>query len=212
MLASGDLKHTSLHASANWWFSNTRMMNTYDGRAAALWAEYLYLCMIWKKEKWSVESMLLRFRLCYIAQCFFPLENFETRTLLTHAHNIRHHVLSRLLVTIYFNRSIIHFHYSPSAQLYSLSTPRSYRTNPTTAAGTIASDPKDKFRRCAVQPGTICCEQLVQEGTYGRVYSGSLQLQQQAATELSEVLIKTVVGKNMASLLSNGFESTIIQV
>lgn len=83
------------------------------------------------------------------------------------------------------------------SQVYSLSTPRSYRTNPTAVAGcngsVVAADPKDKFRRCAVQPGTIGCEQLVQEGTYGRVYSGTLQ--HPVSGEPSEVLIKTVVGK-----------------
>lgn len=70
-------------------------------------------------------------------------------------------------------------------QVYSLSTPRSYHTN-------TAGDPKDKFRRFAVSPGTICCQHLIQEGTYGRVYSGTLH---HTTGEIRDALIKTVVGK-----------------
>lgn len=69
-------------------------------------------------------------------------------------------------------------------QVYSLSTPRSYHHN-------TNGDPKDKFRRVAVNAGTMCCEQLVLEGTYGRVYSGTLH---HPSGEQRNVLIKTVVG------------------
>lgn len=86
------------------------------------------------------------------------------------------------------------------------STGGSTTINGHAAAGAAAVDPKDKFRRCAVQPGTICCEQLVQEGTYGRVYSGTLQQQSTGAGagELVEALIKTVVGKNFRYAVLSG--------
>lgn len=41
-------------------------------------------------------------------------------------------------------------------------------------------------------PGTIRCQQLIQEGTYGRIYSGMLH---HSENETRDILIKTVVGK-----------------
>ncbi|KAG4078817.1 hypothetical protein HA402_015407 [Bradysia odoriphaga] len=71
---------------------------------------------------------------------------------------------------------------SQLTQVYSLSTPRSYRTNPT--------DPKEKFGPVTVSAGTIRSQHLLQEGTYGRVYSGTLHL---SSGETRDTLIKTVV-------------------
>uniref|UniRef100_A0A182UGP1 Uncharacterized protein n=1 Tax=Anopheles melas TaxID=34690 RepID=A0A182UGP1_9DIPT len=69
--------------------------------------------------------------------------------------------------------------------VYSLSTPaRSIHSN--------GSNPKDKLRRIAVSPGTILCQQLVQEGTYGRIYSGILH---HPLGETRDVLIKTELSK-----------------
>uniref|UniRef100_A0A182WTV9 WIF domain-containing protein n=1 Tax=Anopheles quadriannulatus TaxID=34691 RepID=A0A182WTV9_ANOQN len=63
----------------------------------------------------------------------------------------------------------------------------------------------DKLRRIAVSPGTILCQQLVQEGTYGRIYSGILH---HPLGETRDVLIKTVVDgaslSQVAYLLSEG--------
>uniref|UniRef100_A0A1B0CBX4 Uncharacterized protein n=1 Tax=Lutzomyia longipalpis TaxID=7200 RepID=A0A1B0CBX4_LUTLO len=74
---------------------------------------------------------------------------------------------------------------SQLTQICSLSTPRSFHSN--------VFDPKDKLRRVAVPQGTIQCRDVVQEGTYGRIYSGLLQ---NALTgEAHEVLVKTVVGE-----------------
>ncbi|KFB38174.1 tyrosine-protein kinase [Anopheles sinensis] len=83
-------------------------------------------------------------------------------------------------------------------QAGSLSTPaRSIHSN--------GSNPKDKLRRIAVSPGTIICQQLVQEGTYGRIYSGILH---HPLGETRDVLIKTVVDgaslSQVAYLLSEG--------
>lgn len=48
-------------------------------------------------------------------------------------------------------------------------------------------EPKDKIRHLPnVQAGTLQCEHLVREGTYGRIFGGKL-------TEHCDVLIKTVV-------------------
>ncbi|XP_050074129.1 tyrosine-protein kinase Drl [Anopheles maculipalpis] len=87
---------------------------------------------------------------------------------------------------------------SQLTQVYSLSTPaRSIHSN--------GSNPKDKLRRIAVSPGTIICQQLVQEGTYGRIYSGILH---HPLGETRDVLIKTVVDgaslSQVAYLLSEG--------
>uniref|UniRef100_A0A182QRR4 Protein kinase domain-containing protein n=1 Tax=Anopheles farauti TaxID=69004 RepID=A0A182QRR4_9DIPT len=87
---------------------------------------------------------------------------------------------------------------SQLTQVYSLSTPaRSIHSN--------SSNPKDKLRRIAVSPGTIICQQLVQEGTYGRIYSGILH---HPLGETRDVLIKTVVDgaslSQVAYLLSEG--------
>lgn len=84
-----------------------------------------------------------------------------------------------------YNKNYSHgFLLFPYIQVYSLSTPRSYHhgTN---------GDPKDKFRRVAVNAGTISCEQLVLEGTYGRIYNGTLH---HPSGETRDVLVKTVVG------------------
>lgn len=72
-------------------------------------------------------------------------------------------------------------------QVYSLSTPaRSIHSN--------SSNPKDKLRRIAVSPDTIICQQLAQEGTYGRIFYGVLH---HPLGETRDVLIKTVVGKSV---------------
>jgi RYK receptor-like tyrosine kinase len=69
-------------------------------------------------------------------------------------------------------------------QVYSLSTPaRSFHSN--------GSNPKDKLRRIGVAPSTIICQHLIQEGTYGRIYTGILH---HPLGETRDVLIKTVVG------------------
>lgn len=53
--------------------------------------------------------------------------------------------------------------------------------------GGSSGDPKEKMRRLLnVQPGALECEQLIKEGTYGRIYAGKLG-------ENCDVLIKTVV-------------------
>ncbi|XP_055686405.1 tyrosine-protein kinase Drl isoform X1 [Lutzomyia longipalpis] len=87
---------------------------------------------------------------------------------------------------------------SQLTQICSLSTPRSFHSN--------VFDPKDKLRRVAVPQGTIQCRDVVQEGTYGRIYSGLLQ---NALTgEAHEVLVKTVVDgaslTQVAFLLTEG--------
>lgn len=49
------------------------------------------------------------------------------------------------------------------------------------------SDPKEKLRRIpSVQPGTLMCQHLIKEGTYGRIYAGNLG-------DSCDVIIKTVV-------------------
>nr|XP_029734570.1 tyrosine-protein kinase Dnt-like [Aedes albopictus] len=76
---------------------------------------------------------------------------------------------------------------SQLTQVYSLSTPaRSIHSN--------SSNPKDKLRRIAVSPDTIICQQLAQEGTYGRIFYGVLH---HPLGETRDVLIKTVVGKSV---------------
>lgn len=53
--------------------------------------------------------------------------------------------------------------------------------------GSSCHEYKDKIRHLPnVQAGTLQCEHLVREGTYGRIYGGKL-------TENCDVLIKTVV-------------------
>lgn len=58
----------------------------------------------------------------------------------------------------------------------------------------MSKNPKDKLRRISVSPGTIICQQLIQEGTYGRIYNGVLH---HPLGEIRYVLIKTVVGMLM---------------
>nr|XP_029710288.1 tyrosine-protein kinase RYK-like [Aedes albopictus] len=87
---------------------------------------------------------------------------------------------------------------SQLTQVYSLSTPaRSIHSN--------SSNPKDKLRRIAVSPDTIICQQLAQEGTYGRIFYGVLH---HPLGETRDVLIKTVVDgaslSQVAYLLSEG--------
>lgn len=73
-----------------------------------------------------------------------------------------------------------------------MSTPKSSRGNGSifggaSTGGGSGGDPKEKMRRIPnVQPGTLECEQLIKEGTYGRIYAGKLG-------DSCEVLIKTVV-------------------
>lgn len=68
------------------------------------------------------------------------------------------------------------------------------------------SETKDKWRQLEVSPEEIDCLQMVREGTYGRVYSGTLRLKEgvyESASEVNsngneeerKVLIKTVLGK-----------------
>ncbi|KNC30539.1 hypothetical protein FF38_02290 [Lucilia cuprina] len=81
---------------------------------------------------------------------------------------------------------------SQLTQVYSMSTPKSSRGNGSifggaSTAGGSSGDPKEKMRRIPnVQPGTLECEQLIKEGTYGRIYAGKLG-------DSCDVLIKTVV-------------------
>ncbi|XP_038120680.1 tyrosine-protein kinase Drl [Culex quinquefasciatus] len=87
---------------------------------------------------------------------------------------------------------------SQLTQVYSLSTPaRSIHSN--------GSNPKDKLRRIAVSPDTVLCQQLAQEGTYGRIFYGVLH---HPLGETRDVLIKTVVDgaslSQVAYLLSEG--------
>lgn len=90
--------------------------------------------------------------------------------------------------------SFISFHHR---QVYSLSTPRSFHSKGT--------DPKDKLRRVAVPQGTIKCHKVMHEGTYGRIYSGTLQ---RTVGDSRDVMIKTVVDgaslTQVAYLLSDG--------
>ena len=70
--------------------------------------------------------------------------------------------------------------------MYSLST------TPARSLHSNTSNPKDKLRRINVSPGTIICQQLMQEGTYGKIYNGILH---HPLGEIRDVLIKTVVGE-----------------
>jgi len=72
-----------------------------------------------------------------------------------------------------------------------MSTPKSSRGNGSLFGGasTLGSstESKEKLRRIpSVQPGSLVCEQLIKEGTYGRIYAGKLG-------DACTVLIKTVV-------------------
>lgn len=78
-------------------------------------------------------------------------------------------------------------------QVYSLSTPaRSIHSS--------MSNQKDKLRRIAVAPGTIFCQQLLQEGTYGRIYTGVIH---HPLGENRDIMIKTVI--DGASLSQVGY-------
>ncbi|XP_017476252.1 PREDICTED: tyrosine-protein kinase RYK isoform X2 [Rhagoletis zephyria] len=88
---------------------------------------------------------------------------------------------------------------SQLTQVYSMSTPKSSRGGggggggngsvfggASSSAGS-GSDPKEKLRRIPnVQPGTLMCQHLIKEGTYGRIYAGNLG-------DACDVIIKTVV-------------------
>lgn len=53
-----------------------------------------------------------------------------------------------------------------------------------------STDPCEKARALAVSRSALYCRNLVQEGTFGRVYKGTLEL----AGREQEVIIKTVTG------------------
>ncbi|XP_055858556.1 tyrosine-protein kinase Drl isoform X1 [Episyrphus balteatus] len=68
---------------------------------------------------------------------------------------------------------------SQLTQVYSMSTPKSTRGS--------GNDSKEKLRRIpSVQPGTLLCQHLIKEGTYGRIYAGRIG-------DSCDILIKTVV-------------------
>jgi len=54
-----------------------------------------------------------------------------------------------------------------------------------------STDPCEKARALAVSRSALYCRTLVQEGTFGRVYKGTLEL----AGREQEVIIKTVTGQ-----------------
>lgn len=64
-----------------------------------------------------------------------------------------------------------------------------------------STDPCEKARALAVSRSALYCRNLVQEGTFGRVYKGTLEL----AGREQEVIIKTVTGISIILLGINGF-------
>lgn len=54
-----------------------------------------------------------------------------------------------------------------------------------------STDPCEKARALAVPRSALYCRNLVQEGTFGRVFKGTLEL----LGREQEVIIKTVTGK-----------------
>lgn len=60
-----------------------------------------------------------------------------------------------------------------------------------------STDPCDKARALAVSRSALYCRNLVQEGTFGRVYKGTMEL----AGREQEVIIKTVTGIDLRSVV-----------